>query len=347
MLPKRRKKIRPLKSQVPPNESLARIQASTSSKNAARKLAVPAETDWAMVWQVFLAAIIASVCTILELFLWATYRNVPELTQEYLNQFLPWLHHYVIGHELDRELYLLGLLLFPTQLVIFVGCLRWANVRLKHGQEYLVTWMPGIMLGIIVWFLWLNSLVKWQYLLPRNVPFTQAVAWRCAWTVFLSLLFAVGLLIYRKLNLNGRRRCEQATWIVLPLTLVLIFFFQWFDEYKLFSIIYPHHFNSIFDANVQLYLGRPLLCRGLTHQYGLYPYFLEPLFRIIGLSVVSFSFVMQSLQVAVFGMIFWGLRRYSQHIGWAIATGLSLSTSSTFKILFTGKLLIFSTNTTR
>ncbi|MFH1541826.1 MAG: hypothetical protein ABIE84_01905 [bacterium] len=58
--------------------------------------------------------------------------------------------------------------------------------------------------------------------------------------------------------------------------------------------IYNVHFNAIFEPMVQVFLGRQLLVN-LVAQYGLFPHFLEPLFRLVGLSVLSFTVVLGSI----------------------------------------------------
>lgn len=69
----------------------------------------------------------------------------------------------------------------------------------------------------------------------------------------------------------------------------------------LFSIIGPEHirtipifnasFNAVFYSVVQVYLGRALLI-DFVNQYGLYPHFIEPVLRLVGLGVYSFTTLM-------------------------------------------------------
>ncbi len=54
------------------------------------------------------------------------------------------------------------------------------------------------------------------------------------------------------------------------------------------------HFNAVFYAMVQVYFGKALLV-DLVNQYGLYPHFLEPIFKIIGLSIFNFTVIMEVL----------------------------------------------------
>ena len=62
------------------------------------------------------------------------------------------------------------------------------------------------------------------------------------------------------------------------------------------------HFNAVFDSVVRVYLGKTLLVDS-TSQYGLYAWFLAPLFRTIGLSVAKFTAVMGLLTAVSYFMI--------------------------------------------
>jgi len=66
------------------------------------------------------------------------------------------------------------------------------------------------------------------------------------------------------------------------------------DEYA-----YTEHFNAYFYSIVQVTLGKTLLV-DLPNQYGFYPYFLEPLFRLIGVDVPQLTLTMGILLVGFF-----------------------------------------------
>jgi hypothetical protein len=68
------------------------------------------------------------------------------------------------------------------------------------------------------------------------------------------------------------------------------------------DVMYIVHFNAIFHAMSQVFLGKELLV-DLPHQYGLYPHILEPIFRITGLSVLTFTLLMGVLCIATFWSI--------------------------------------------
>ncbi len=89
---------------------------------------------------------------------------------------------------------------------------------------------------------------------------------------------------------------------VVSLLIIIIFFISRFH--------FPYapqnlgDFNAVYYSVVQVYRGIPMLVDNFTNTYGLYPHFLVPVLKIIGLSVVSFSSVMGFLISVSFAFIF-------------------------------------------
>ncbi|MEK3880307.1 LamG domain-containing protein [Paenibacillus sp. FSL M7-0420] len=69
------------------------------------------------------------------------------------------------------------------------------------------------------------------------------------------------------------------------------------------SAQYTSHFNAVFHSVSQVYLGKSMLV-DLTNQYGLYPHILEPIFKLMGLNVFTFTLVMSLLISLSFYCIF-------------------------------------------
>lgn len=85
-----------------------------------------------------------------------------------------------------------------------------------------------------------------------------------------------------------------------------IFLFCLFDEIHVAYIdIFYVSFEAFFSSVVQVVHGKELLV-DFTNQYGLYPHLLEPLFSIIGLSVLKFTTVMGLL----LGLSLYGVYRF-------------------------------------
>lgn len=68
------------------------------------------------------------------------------------------------------------------------------------------------------------------------------------------------------------------------------------------------HFNAVFDSLVRMHVGKTLLVDS-TAQYGLYAWFLNPIFRVFGLSVAKFTTLMGLLTACSYGMIGLFLKR--------------------------------------
>lgn len=84
-----------------------------------------------------------------------------------------------------------------------------------------------------------------------------------------------------------------------------------------FPYTYPnkYDFSAVFYPMVQVFGGEPLLVDGFTTTYGLYPHFLVPVFKLIGLSVLTFSGVMAALTAISFLLLFLFLRRQLSSAG--------------------------------
>ena len=68
------------------------------------------------------------------------------------------------------------------------------------------------------------------------------------------------------------------------------------------------HLNAVLYSISQVQQGKNLLL-DLTSQYGLYPHFLYPIFKLINVNVTSFSVTMAALTTISYSLIFLGLRK--------------------------------------
>jgi len=68
------------------------------------------------------------------------------------------------------------------------------------------------------------------------------------------------------------------------------------------------HLDASFYSVTQVFAGKSLIV-DFSNQYGLYPHFLEPIFHIIGLTVLNFSIVMSIITATSFIFIFLFLRK--------------------------------------
>jgi hypothetical protein len=78
------------------------------------------------------------------------------------------------------------------------------------------------------------------------------------------------------------------------------------------------HFDAVFYSQVQVSEGTPMLVDGFTNTYGLYPHFLNPIFKIIGLNIHNFSLVMSILTILGFVSLYLFLLRETKNKWFAI-----------------------------
>ena len=88
-------------------------------------------------------------------------------------------------------------------------------------------------------------------------------------------------------------------------------------------------FGAVFHTMVQVFLGRQILV-DFPHQYGMYPQFLVPLFRLVGLSVLKYTVVMGLLQAFAFWLIYRFLRKATAN---PVVAALGFSGLVTFSFL--------------
>jgi len=75
--------------------------------------------------------------------------------------------------------------------------------------------------------------------------------------------------------------------------------------------VYSVNFNAYFYSIVQVLLGKTLLV-DLSNQYGFYPYFLQPVFRLIGFDVPQLTLAMGGLTFGFFAVVFFLLVRLAK-----------------------------------
>ena len=120
-------------------------------------------------------------------------------------------------------------------------------------------------------------------------------------------LAAAGVLALGAMAASGSRFRERADRIlrfVLPglaglLLLGMLSFTVLGQEHIRNAPIFWSSFNAVFYSVVQVYFGKELLV-DFVNLYGLYPHFIEPVFRLVGLSVYSFTTLMGLLNCVAY-----------------------------------------------
>lgn len=99
-----------------------------------------------------------------------------------------------------------------------------------------------------------------------------------------------------------------AGYVVVAGLMLVILAMNTFDFPYTFENKYD--FNAVFYSMTQVHAGAPMLVDGFTNTYGLYPMFLNLVFKLIGLSVTNFSMVMAILIVTCFLFNYYVLNRF-------------------------------------
>lgn len=199
----------------------------------------------------------------------------------------------VIPEPVERRMFLLSVVTLPFNItgwyLLWRMLLRRLSPRVLHR---VFLWAAsGTLLGLLFYLLKIRAEAEF---------FIRNAAAGGAWCAVCGLA-AAGLcyMLYR----SGRQHLFPTDIILSCCSaalLTVIFLYSLYD----ISIVsddnmYTFHFNAIFHAMVQVFLGKELLV-DFVHQYGLYPHFLEPLFRLIGLEVLSFTIIIGILTVLTF-----------------------------------------------
>jgi len=90
---------------------------------------------------------------------------------------------------------------------------------------------------------------------------------------------------------------------VMAIVLMNMFYFPYTNQNKI-------DFDAVYFSMTQVYGGLPMLVGHFTNTYGLYPEFLNPVFKIIGLNIFKFSLVMSLLAGGSFLMNLYFLKQY-------------------------------------
>jgi hypothetical protein len=196
----------------------------------------------------------------------------------------------------ERLVYFGGIVLLPLFLFgLAFAWRRWAD-RLPR--------LPYLAWGLEVAFAVGLTVVTWRALLGDDyyhLRFNQ---------FFLHPLLAVPLLpaalLAMRWDLGGKRLVRPLLHLLALGLAGVVFLGSLFNDKGGYSG--GLHFNAVFFPVVQVYEGKALLIN-CASQYGLHPQFLLPLFRLIGLNILSFSLVMSLLTAGSFAALWAFLSR--------------------------------------
>jgi hypothetical protein len=203
-------------------------------------------------------------------------------------------NNYLKPEPLERILFLTGVLTWPVLLFLTYKAARRVllerdipEAAVDNADVVLKTGLAASLLAL----LWLDLWKTNYYMLGKSVALGLPAS-------LIALFSCVALAITIADAERGRvkglvtRKLSAFASFMAPATILGIVLFSVYD----LNIIshtgtYVEHLNAVLHAVAQVYNGKELLV-DLPHQYGMYPHFLEPLFKVTGLTMISFTTVM-------------------------------------------------------
>lgn len=144
-----------------------------------------------------------------------------------------------------------------------------------------------------VCFIFLSDIVNNDFYIKYNFFYNYQ-------TQTILILTAIGMaaIFYYKLIKYFEKSIK---YLPVSADIISIFLISSLSHMQILSIysvdntgVFQSHFNAYFYSVAQVYQGKALLV-DFVNQYGLYPHFLEPIFRITGLDVLKFTTLMAIL----------------------------------------------------
>lgn len=199
--------------------------------------------------------------------------------------------------QIERTQYLASLLIFP--ILCFAGWLL--SNKLKNGNErYRAILYPAVAFAVTA------GIGLWLYFTLEKTGFLYVTGFTFL-TLSFYLIFLGVVYIEWKYSPKWLSVSLKSITIVIGLFLLLTIVFMCLNtEYDLYS--YSYHFNAYFYSVVQVFGGKILLI-DITNLYGFYPYFLQPIFKILGLDVIQLTAVTGVLLAGHFLILFFLITR--------------------------------------
>lgn len=202
--------------------------------------------------------------------------------------------------------YISSILIYPilVSLLIYYFMNNFSSNKIIKQTPFLYKVISYISLLLIGLLLYLD--------LSSNTDFYSNIGYNYLLEHPIRLLFLTSALIVLVLTHNHLPSLSKypidkiSTFINKLLFFIVSFFIILLSIKNIFSIYnvdnswtYNNHFNALFYSMTQLFFGKALFV-DFPNQYGLYPYILEPIFRLVGLTVLNFTLIMSILLAFAF-----------------------------------------------
>lgn len=220
----------------------------------------------------------------------------------------------------EKKIFLLGLILIPMGLFIFLWLFK-KFFRGKQNPAWVKYYLYTLIISCIVFLslVFLDMHAKDLYGHSRNFQFyfRRSIIYNhfylYSFLLYPLLLASLFWVLRREVPTfweNIIKKFVSPLIFVFMLLLMSVIFL--FNIFSLKAIdengIYIYHFNAVVYSVSQIFSSHAL-SEGFSNTYGLYPYFLLPVFKFIKLNTLTFSMVMSSLLVLSFILLYLTLQR--------------------------------------
>ena len=198
-----------------------------------------------------------------------------------------------IPEPLERNLFIAGIILIPVFLFVYYSTFK---RLLKNKDADLISkiWIFTCLYTVTILPLFIFKVLNTPsfYLPPYShlqlYVLTSAVSQNVSFLVYVPFI----IILYFLLKINWSSKNKPVKIINTLLDVFCLLLITYIAAICVFSIYgTSDNFESVFYSIVQLFKGIPLGVDGFTNTYGLYPYFLNIIFKITGLSVLKCSIV--------------------------------------------------------
>jgi hypothetical protein len=230
--------------------------------------------------------------------------DLAHLLQEATELVVPTVAKDLAPEPVERLQYVFSIFFTP---LFLLGCLltlqRFYQVTTERNQR-IYTWMANALLLAGTAAL---PILTYQALKPSSFLYVRAGALFTNPLYYTLLLFpAASLLAFFSHHRWISRTGKIALYSLSAYMAVIVFFSVLFDHDSILPA-YRIHLNPVIYPLAQVMAGKTLFvnCAPL---YGLYPHFLQPLYKCLPLSVYSFTIVMAILMLSCFAALWFFLR---------------------------------------
>lgn len=193
---------------------------------------------------------------------------------------------------LEKTLFILGILAIPGFLFAYYLILK---KIIRNKSEYFIhkIWMliclyTSTIIPLIIFIIMTTQSIYINPNLYFYIYFHHPTANHISIFLFVPCI----IILYYLLKNDYPPETKSGNIVTMIFYSICVLFILYISAINIFSIFTSNfHFDSVFYSIVQLFKGIPLGVDGFTNNYGLYPYFLNIIFKIIGLSVLKCSFV--------------------------------------------------------